>query len=625
MDFRQKTVLEKVCPGYLEVVDILVIFIISNKYCKISFYSSFPLVDIDHKTKNYKIMRKCLTLLFVSILLWSCSEAQFEDTADVSAPVLSAEIIDDTPYPLEIMRQAVNEVMAESATRSTVPELKPTHRYIEFIPATFEEYYRLWGEENIDCIPASALDTSNLMEENSCVAVIRKENEGPEKLYALVANDVTLPDYIAYKVLTELYTPYAADSGITNVELSKQITQRAEMLSNETRGIIVPVKKVTPKGTITVADKYAGKNVPLANVSVTIIYKAPAGDFDVVTTEVVKTDGNGYFTSAKSYDERYISFSIAWVQGRISITDSSGNVATTIGGSPDSSGQWNPVFGEPEFTPSMINYYVSMYRAVNSVFNGGTDVLSNNNHYIQLCATDEAGTGNSATSFAPDSSTGLYPKAIIKCGNKDSYEIMHYTCYELGRMCMYAINPKRYITSWAHTHTGRNETIKRSWGAFAAFYFLGKEAERVGTVEKLHTMITYNGNKVQKPDFYNRQDWQCTYTVKDLYHIPISINIPIFIDLYDSFNQYEYYSYTTHFSNTKYPNDNICMPDFSTIRDIAYGANSINDVYVRIKDPKYKERYLYTEEDINTLFNSWDTYGLYTFMEEICQWPEGNI
>ena len=301
-------------------------------------------------------MRKCLTLLFVSILLWSCSEAQFEDTADVSASVLSAEIIDDTPYPLEIMRQAVNEVMAESATRSTVPELKPTHRYIEFIPATFEEYYRLWGEENIDCIPASALDTSNLTEENSCVAVIRKENEGPEKLYALVANDVTLPDYIAYKVLTELYTPYAADSGITDVELSKQITQRAEMLSNETRGIIVPVIKVTPKGTITIGDKYAGKNVPLANVSVTIIYKAPAGDFDIVSTEVVKTDGNGYFTSAKSYDKRYISFSIAWVQGRISIVDSSDNLATTIG-SPDSSGQWNTVFGETEFTPSMRNYY----------------------------------------------------------------------------------------------------------------------------------------------------------------------------------------------------------------------------------------------------------------------------
>ena len=238
-------------------------------------------------------MRKCLTLLFVSILLWSCSEAQFEDTADVSASVLSAEIIDDTPYPLEIMRQAVNEVMAESATRSTVPELKPTHRYIEFIPATFEEYYRLWGEENIDCIPASALDTSNLTEENSCVAVIRKENEGPEKLYALVANDVTLPDYIAYKVLTELYTPYAADSGIADGELSKQIAQRAEILSNETREIVVgPVKKVIPRGTITIADRYAGKTIPLANVSVTIIYKAPAGDFDIVTTEVVKTDGN---------------------------------------------------------------------------------------------------------------------------------------------------------------------------------------------------------------------------------------------------------------------------------------------------------------------------------------------
>ena len=565
-------------------------------------------------------MRKCLTLLFVSILLWSCSEAQFEDTADVSASVLSAEIIDDTPYPLEIMRQAVNEVMAESATRSTVPELKPTHRYIEFIPATFEEYYRLWGEENIDCIPASALDTSNLTEENSFVAVIRKENEGPEKLYALVANDVTLPDYIAYKVLTELYTPYAADSGIADGELSKQIAQRAEILSNETREIVVgPVKKVIPRGTITIADRYAGKTIPLANVSVTIIYKAPAGDFDIVTTEVVKTDGNGYFTSAKSYEKRYVSFSIAWRQGRISIADSSENVASTIG-LPDSSGEWNPIFGDTEFTPSMRNYYASMYRAVNSVFNGGTDVLSNNNHYIRLCAADEAGTGNSATSFAPDASTGLYPKAIIKCGNKDSYEIMDYTCYELGRMCMYAINPTRYIAPWQHiTDLGRNETIKRSWGAFAAFYFLGKEAERVGTVEKLHTMITYNGNKVQKPDFYNRQDWQCTWTIVDYHHLPIFINTPIFIDLYDSFDQYKYYVSIGRINN-KYPEDSICMPDFSTIRDIAYGCNSINDVCNRVKDPKYQRRYLYTQEDINKFFDQW-TYGLYTHEEEYQGWP----
>lgn len=529
----------------------------------------------------------------------------------INSPEESA-IIDDTPYPIEIMRQAVGEVMGK--TRSGAPEITPTHRYIEFIPATFEEYYRLLGSEEIDCAPGAAFDPVEIPEGNDHFTAVREEGEGPEKLYALIESNVALPDGITFNVLGEYYTPYAV--GI-EPEVSQRVAARAAVLAGVvTTDVTEPT--FTPHGTIKMYDDLLmlGRPrtaVPLANLEIMIQETRYIGGIPLYFLEYIRTDENGYFTSKKSYTRgqlQNLSFSLLWKQGTVSITDASGNLGQTWG-KCDTYGAWNFTIDPSSIGQSrMTFYYAVLFRAVNVAFTGGTNVLQTYGNYIQLRAYDEIGD----SSFAPDAKTGFYPFAKILCnGKNNSFDIISSAYYELGRICLYVYNHTTYLSQ-------RNKAIKQSWGTFIRYFFMEKEASRIG--KNIHEMIYYNGKMVQKPDNYNMQNWMCEKT--ELVHneviyggVPTSMDTPIFIDIYDDFNQNQFLQDTGITDQIRLegtPNDNICIPDFSIIYQIALRSSGVKDVGTILRTPEYMRIYGYGATNA-AYFMRGSCYGSYSWIE----------
>ncbi len=66
---------------------------------------------------------------------------------------------DGTPYELEFMQQVVSEV---AGTRAPMTELQPTHLYVEFAPATLEEYDRLLAAPQFECLPFDVFEVPEL-------------------------------------------------------------------------------------------------------------------------------------------------------------------------------------------------------------------------------------------------------------------------------------------------------------------------------------------------------------------------------------------------------------------------------------------------------------------------------
>ena len=80
------------------------------------------------------------------MVLAGCSVDSIEQREYASRNIMPQ---DGTPYELEFMQQVVSEV---AGTRAPMTELQPTHLYVEFAPATLEEYDRLLAAPQFECL-----------------------------------------------------------------------------------------------------------------------------------------------------------------------------------------------------------------------------------------------------------------------------------------------------------------------------------------------------------------------------------------------------------------------------------------------------------------------------------------
>ena len=140
-----------------------------------------------------------------AMVLAGCSVDSIEEREYASRNIMPK---DGTPYELEFMQQVVSEV---AGTRAPMTELQPTHLYVEFAPATLEEYDRLLAAPQFECLPFDVFEVPELPQ--GAAYAVQPPCEGVGKLYALVRSDMTLPA-VEYEVLKSYYTPYADNSGI---------------------------------------------------------------------------------------------------------------------------------------------------------------------------------------------------------------------------------------------------------------------------------------------------------------------------------------------------------------------------------------------------------------------------
>ena len=127
-----------------------------------------------------------------AMVLAGCSVDSIEEREYASRNIMPQ---DGTPYELEFMQQVVSEV---AGTRAPMTELQPTHLYVEFAPATLEEYDRLLAAPQFECLPFDVFEVPELPQ--GAAYAVQPPCEGVGKLYALVRSDMTLPA-VEYEVL----------------------------------------------------------------------------------------------------------------------------------------------------------------------------------------------------------------------------------------------------------------------------------------------------------------------------------------------------------------------------------------------------------------------------------------
>ena len=92
----------------------------------------------------------------------------------------------------------------------------------------------------------------------------------------------------------------------------------------------------------------------------------------------------------------------------------------------------------------------------------------------------------------------------------------------------------------------------------------------------LHTYTTeYSSKPVPRPDALNRQLWSYTELLdpNDIYHL----RTPLFIDIYDDFNQY-LWPELRHSGYNYFPHDRVCFQDVEAIWNMAINLTSVSEI-----------------------------------------------
>lgn len=108
-----------------------------------------------------------------------------------------------------------------------------------------------------------------------------------------------------------------------------------------------------------------------------------------------------------------------------------------------------------------------------------------------------------------------------------------------------------------------------------------------------------NGSLTSRDNFYNCQNWSKYETYSSRYLYP-----PIFIDVFDDYNQFIDYYNTTDL----YPYDNICYTNVNNLTTFILTSHNFNEVKAKISmlfNPNVSNP-IFDIDDLNTLFDYYE-------------------
>lgn len=499
--------------------------------------------------------------------------------------VSAAEEPGPDPGSLEIMRRAVDIVAAHSGVRSrsasvSGAQIEPTHRYVRFSPATKAQFDALFDQDEFTCYNFPLDEVSPVSADEGFR--MSGPSDTPEQLYAVLRTTVVLPDTIASEVLKELYDPSVTERGVADPAWADRVWAEARALIDDGRhpGEIIPY---IPSGEIKVWDNIAGDYIPIEGVMVTIM--PPDNLLRVLTT---RTDKDGKFRMSGSVQEP-VNYALSWNTVYWTIKSSALSSANLQG--PNMNSTWDVrikkgtvMLGPATVYRAAYRYWHKMPALGLSKPNLGRKVRITCQNVKDIQYYENGAWITFGGLFHPNVSQESDPDIEVAC-KRDASRVFGTAAHEIGHAAHYSYNKSYY---------GKvNKFVKESWARFAEYIATECEYKDLGLSDKLHTIktkeISYGGRisvlSFVAPDEYNRQEWVMNNSdgTKRLYS-------PLFIDLYDNFNQFKWYSeyqllfgpnpYVVPISEMieilrgMYPDDDICIPNINEIQEIAFGSKN---------------------------------------------------
>lgn len=571
-----------------------------------------------------------------------------------SAIVLGAKLLN--PYSVANLQIACDSLIAEGATLSSLPTINVTHYYARFKPADDDAlaelidrdttiiYYEFpldyeikeFGISYHDPAIADTLPTyqyasvpilkwQNLQNipnvectllEPLCILDEDKDGstgwDGVEPRDSLPKLEPDPRDTLPFK---PIITPgdnrlnligenSSDDSGCDESAISALMSKSFELTGNgdyEEASMTRASSKWLPAGNIRAYDNIVEDYIPLQGVRV----RARRW----FTTHKGETDSKGYFKCDGKF-KNPANYSIVWDTKKYNIRD--GNILQAYYNGPKKKGDWNLDINDGKSVR-----YATIHRAAYRIFFGNIGALSRPiiNRKINLAYLHKKGNGingdyNQLWGLGIWSDIRIYGKNEYE-GWRELSEIFSTTCHELGHAAHHTNSSYNY----------KNSTTQHleSWARFVQHYLTKLEYTELGLYD---IYSSYIGNTTYRtPDNnHNWQIWNKTLlTVSGHY----SKYTPLYIDLYDNFNQQEYYRTATnpyylnypkedipHYSN--FPDDVIHLHYVYLLQDFVFKSKSFGDIKQRLIDYAHsnpngaKGAFNITEENINKLFSYYE-------------------
>ena len=475
-----------------------------------------------------------------------------------NAPTMIIGDVIDIPYTIDNLLNAYQYL--DTATKADInpDDIVVTHVYVKFSPKNEEELSVLKNDKHL-ILFEYPLDREILAYSRSY-----HDPEVPADMptyqYCVIPIDyweeLAPTVTVSYEILLKVYMP---DDYYYEVKSSSSSYEKLLAMSYKLSGLTyTPATKSswTPAGTIKGYDNIYNGQVPIPYVEVR--------GRRLLHVETAYTNVNGYYVLSGSFTNTP-EMSVVWKYDDWEIRDGASSQAV-LQKSCTFGQNWNvnitqvdDGWAQLHFAAIQRGAYRFMYGAnqgLSRIYIVGSIILK----YI------ENGDGyNNYGSFDGDNmDIEIYGKAY------SAYRLVSYvfttTCHELGHMAHY--------THAQNVYSNSELRVPESWARFVQYILAMQEYYELGVQSNLFT-YSYGQSGILYEDadeVYNFQALVCTYSSK---------YTPLFIDLFDYYNQYEYYCdvYPNDIIlDTVRANDNIGGVSVSTLEWIAFNKTSFYEI-----------------------------------------------
>lgn len=487
-------------------------------------------------------MKRTLLLFAIATVATLCACSKDAATVDESQPARSesteAEL--QTPLTFAQTRQIVADVLGDAVAAT----ITPTSRYLKFTFDSTEQMLAELSRGEIEYLPAPMFGEQ--------VEEVTTNEDQPKPMYALVDSNVSLPEGVKCDVLAESFDPRSPLSGLSD-EQADRVAQA--MMPEMTRA----AANWTPSGRIEIRDELTNEYIAVANVPV-IVTGYKAGSSAIMQSETCITNSEGRFTCTKQF-YGFVSEQVKWSTTYFNILSTTADIAYTNSPALDQKA-WNLVLSSST-TDRRAYQYATAYRAANYMHKNGyalRNLINSKYSTLNIACLDQVVPTNVDDEFAPDMNDPTIAQVTIYCKNKSGLDIYNTVHREAGKAVHYLRSYAKSTTDYA----GFSKTIIDSWGEFTKYYFAEKEYETMEALDKLHTYTSqypaFTPYPAAKPDELNLQGWMYDPTVSPT--ATVHRRTPLFIDLYDDFNQKTFPGRLNSFYG-EYPSDNFSRQNFS--------------------------------------------------------------
>lgn len=540
-------------------------------------------------------MKKSILVCVFAPLIISCQDQLDRNDLDTSSVINYVPAYDfveaqtelgdviDIPYTIENLKKALDLLPSETKALISESEFLPTHYYVRFAPKDVSELDLLtnlsprviWSEVPLD----REVKTGGIYYHDPSLP-----RDRPTYQYATISIN-RWPELdtlkIEHKILLKAFIPDFEESPEAGFTKTASLSPALELLMRKAYEMVGaeydPVSETKggswyPSGYIKAYDNYAG-DVPISKVRVR--------GTKFLTTKETLTNSNGYYR-LDSFNGS-VSLKVIWESDQWDIRYGLVSQATYDGPSLNG-GQWNLTIPS-EQTGSL--HMATMHRAAHRMFYGNILNLSRPNYsrkfkmsYMEstLNGGSVGGYFNGGNWIMPDVQIAGYDVL----GARTTPRVFSSTCHEVGHAMEYS-NTNHYSSI--------SNQLKESWARFVQCLVTVQEYTELNSLGYLYTyqngvMLPDNTFNFQAPMDY----WEET---------------PVFIDLYDDYNQRLIYN------TTNYPNDEVSGMTPTQIEQMAFVCDTMYDLELSLRALARDNPYNPYNLSPATISNLVDLYYLY--------------